>query len=256
MSTTPDGIYYAESGAGEPLVFLHGLTLDHRMWDDVVPAFARERRCLALDLRGHGRSAPFADGASDVADLIGVLDHAGVDRCDLVGLSRGGMVAIHAAGLHPDRVRRLVLVDAYLPTEHLKDWRPIRDARSRGPEAVRAAWLGDALFAPAQRDPAVARRLREMVEGNDLAIWFKRFAPADEPSVLEQPARITRPTAIIVGELDLPGFRALAEWLHRTIPGARHHPLVTIPDAGHMVPMERPEAFNAALRAFLARPLP
>ena len=216
-----------------------------------IAAFSHRYRCIAVDRRGHGHSAPLVDGGSPSADLLGVLAHAKVDHCHLVGLSLGGMDAVQFAGLHPERVQRLVLADAWLPAPQMATWQPIRQARSAGVEATRAAWLGDRLLAPALRRPDVSRRIREVVDANDLSIWFRRVQPAPEPSALDLAPTVTAPTLVAVGELDLPEFHELAGWLQRTIPGALRYPVAAIPNAGHMAPMEEPAAFNAVVAAFL-----
>jgi 3-oxoadipate enol-lactonase len=251
MAFTDTGIFYASKGDGEALVMLHGVTLDSRMWSDVVDELSKRFRCITVDRRGHGRSAPIQDHASTTRDLLGVLDHAGVERCHLMGLSLGGMDALHFAGIYPERVERQVLVDAWLPAPQMATWRPIREARALGVEAAREAWLADRLFAPIRRNREQAKRLQEIVAANDLSIWFKRVEPAPEPPVLELLPRIEAPTQVIVGELDLPEFQELAFWLQHVIPGAACYPVAVIPDAGHMVPMEQPSAFLAVVNTFL-----
>jgi pimeloyl-ACP methyl ester carboxylesterase len=106
-------LFVHERGDGRPLVLVHGMGSSHRSWHRVATALEGERRVLALDLPGFGRSDPVGPGfrpaavAEAVGDALAALD---VDEFDLVGHSLGGMVATHLADREPRRVRRLVLV--------------------------------------------------------------------------------------------------------------------------------------------------
>ncbi len=106
-------LYYAEHGSGEPLVLLHGGFGSGEMFGPVLPALARNRRVIAVDLQGHGRTADvgrplrYETMADDIAALIG---HFGLVRSDVMGVSLGAGVALRTVILHPEVVDRLVLV--------------------------------------------------------------------------------------------------------------------------------------------------
>ena len=235
------------------VAFLHGVTLDSRMWDEQLQAFGEHWRCLAIDLRGHGKSAPLVAGYDPAADLREVLAAERVDRCVVVGLSLGGHDALVFAGLQPDHCAGLVLVDAWLPGPELAGWEPpFRLARAQGATAAREAWLADALFAGSAARPTVRSRLAEMVGANDLRIWTDATPRASHPPARDLASRVETPTQVLVGEDDLPGFRAVARWLAERIPGAAGRPLATVPGAGHMLPMDDPGAFNAVLADFVS----
>ncbi len=253
MALTTSGIHYEVStGSGAPVVFLHGVTLDSRMWSAQLAAFGDRWRCITVDLRGHGLSAPLEPGYDPTADLLEVLDEIDIDRCILIGLSLGGHDAVVFAGLHPARCRALMLVDAWIPGPELAGWEPpFRVAREAGLEAGRAAWLADPLFASIRGRPRLRAELLRMVTANDLRIWTESIRRAPHPSARDLAVRIDTPTRVLAGEDDLPGFRAAAAWLAATIPGADSRPAVTVPDAGHLPPMEAPEAFNRELAAFV-----
>jgi len=254
MPVTFAGIHYEDSGAGgDTVAFLHGVTLDRRMWDAQVEHLAQTHRCLAVDRRGHGLSAPVGEGWDPIADLAEVLDDAAVQRCHVVGMSLGGLDAVAAAGRMPERVRSLVLVDAWMPIAAMGTWSaPFALAREQGPEVARRAWLDDPLFAPARELPAVASRIEEIVGANDLSAFTGPQARGLGRAVVEAAARITVPTLVVVGDRDLPEFVETARWLAATVPGAREHPLVLVAGAGHMLPMERPAELNAVLDRWLA----
>ena len=109
---TSDGISYDVRGSGPTVVLIHGGVLDRRMWDHEAEAWASQFRVVRYDLRGHGKSADLTVPYSSVDDLASVLDATGASRAHLVGLSKGGQVALDFALTHPNRVDRLVLVAA------------------------------------------------------------------------------------------------------------------------------------------------
>lgn len=255
MPTTDAGIYYETTGTGYPLVMLHGVTLDGRMWEEQVRAFAPHYRCITVDRRAHGRSAGLVDGADAEVDLLGVLDAARVERCHLLGLSLGGMDAVGCAARYPERVASLVLSGAWLPLPEMAGWKPpARLAREEGVAKARKVWLQDPALEPARRNAAVAARVEAMVNGNDFSIWTTRVRPPEPAPAPAQAVAHTvhAPTLVMVGELEPAPFVAVARWLHKTVPGAAARPLTVVPDAGHLAPMENPTAFNRSVAAFWA----
>ena len=108
-------LYYEAEGDGVPVVLVHGLALDARMWDDQVPALNDIARVVRYDVRGFGRSTRDADTSySHADDLWRLLDHLEIDKAVLVGLSLGGRIVLEATLAAPARVRALVLLDAVL----------------------------------------------------------------------------------------------------------------------------------------------
>ena len=253
MPVTFAGIHYDDSRLGdEAVVFLHGVTLDRRMWEAQVDHLAATHRCLAVDRRGHGLSAPLQEGWDPIADLADVLDEAGIERCHLVGMSLGGLDAVAAAARIPERLRSLVLVDAWMPIEAMATWSaPVALAREQGADAARRAWLADPLFAPARALPPVAGRIAEIVGGNDLSTFTGPSPRGLGRAVVAAAAHIEVPTLVVVGDLDLPEFVETASWLAATIPGASGRPVAVVEGAGHMLPMESPGALNDLLRTWL-----
>ena len=108
-------LYYETHGTGEPLILVHGAVGAAEMFAEILPALARARRVVAVDLQAHGHTADidralsFEAMADDIAALIG---HLGMKKADVMGYSLGGGVALHTAVRHPDVVRKLVLVSA------------------------------------------------------------------------------------------------------------------------------------------------
>lgn len=255
MPVTFAGIHYDDTrdgGDADPVVFLHGVTLDRRMWDAQVEHLSAGHRCLAVDRRGHGLSAPIREGWDQVADLGDVLDEAGIERCHLVGMSLGGYDAVAAAGRMADRLRSMVLVDAWMPVDAMRTWSaPFQLARDEGADVARRAWLGDPLFAPARELPAVAARIVEIVGQNDLSTFIGPSPRGGGRPVVAAASEIATPTLVVVGDRDLPEFVETARWLAATIPGVNGGPITVVEGAGHMLPMEAPERLNAVLDDWL-----
>jgi 3-oxoadipate enol-lactonase len=245
-------IYYEEQGQGYPLVLLHGHTLDHRMWQDLLPVLTPHGRVITPDLAGHGRSSFSPDCGSMADDVAALMDHLGIRAAAICGLSMGGGVAVSFALRYPERCSALIPVDAALNSYRFPTWQGARPyakiARSEGLAPALEAWLADALFAPAMTAP-VGEQVRAIVREFPGDAWLGR-APAQAPDVPpdhERLGEIQAPTLVVVGEHDLPDFQQIADLLAAGIPGARK---AVIPGAGHLAPMERPEAFAAELRRF------
>ncbi|MFZ5979117.1 MAG: alpha/beta fold hydrolase, partial [Candidatus Zixiibacteriota bacterium] len=108
-------MYYEEYGTGEPVVFLHGFTLDHRMWTPQIEFFRPYYRLLIPDARGHGRSDAPATGygrRDRVEDLKRFADKLKIDRFHAVGLSMGGSTSLGLALDSPERLKSMTLVSS------------------------------------------------------------------------------------------------------------------------------------------------
>jgi 3-oxoadipate enol-lactonase len=248
---------YEITGAGAPVLLVHGFGLDMRMWDPQVAHLAGRFRVVRYDCRGFGASGPFdpAHGYTHAGDLLALLDHLSIEEAVLAGLSFGGRVVMQAALAAPARVRGLALLDAVLDGV---SWDPAsaealgeasRQAQARGVVAGRAAWLAHPLFAAARQQPAVASALATMVAGYPGQHWISHdphLATGPRPlCVLDE---LLMPVLVAVGEHDVPGFREMSAVLARGIPAAQYH---VVADAGHMINMEQPSAVNALLSRFL-----
>lgn len=245
-------LYYEAEGNGVPVVLVHGLALDARMWDDQVPALRDVARVVRYDVRGFGRSTRDGDTAySHADDLWRLLDHLEIEQAVLVGLSMGGRIVVEATLTAPERVPALVLLDAMLDGV---PWDPDSERgmqaigeglRSGGLDGAKAAWLRHDFFVPAQRTPEIAHRLAEMVGEYSGVNWTSADPHTPHPRSIELLATIAAPTTVVSAELDVPCFHQMSEVLADRIPGARK---VTVPGVGHMVNMEAPETVNALLR--------
>lgn len=249
-------LHYSVAGAGEALVLLHGFSLDARMWDEQVARFAQRYRVVRYDLRGFGKSGLPQAPYSHVDDLKGLLEHLGIRRSHILGLSKGGGVALDFALSHPETTASLILVNTILggfkwsAEASRQDGLAWQRAKEAGVEAGKAAWLAHPMFGPVPSNPAAASPFRQIMA--DYSGWhFVNANPERraEPATIARLGELRTPTLIVIGERDLEDFQAIADSLERSIPGARK---AVLKGAGHMANMEAPEEFNDLVLAFLA----
>ncbi|MCB9150175.1 MAG: alpha/beta hydrolase [Caldilineaceae bacterium] len=248
-------LHYETAGSGDPLVLIHGATLDIRMWDDQFVSFARHYQVIRYDMRGYGQSAlPTTANYTPADDLMALLHHLGLTRAHILGLSLGGAVAIDFALTYPEATDTLIVVDTGLRAFQWEAFGAILSqvqsvAITSGIEAAKRHWLNGPLFAPAMENPQLAVRLKQIV--TDYSGWHwvnNQPPPPSDSSPIEQLDGIHLPTLIIVGERDFPDFQTIAEILYRRIPNATK---VVMSDVGHMSNMEDPERFNEIVLGFL-----
>lgn len=261
-------LYYEVQGSGEPVVLIHGLTLDLREWDAQVEALAEKYQVIRYDVVGHGKSSGLSSSlpngsVRDWEYLRELLDELKVDKAHVVGLSMGGGIAINFALQYPDRVQTLTPMDArlggYDVPSALGDrfGKYIDVSSSQGVQAALPLWAADPLFAPANANPDVRAKLQEIVIQGHGALgagamfqWpnLAKIA-ALSPSARSRLNRISAPTMVMVGELDLIDFQLQANIIDRDVPNSTK---LVVPGAGHMSDMEQPEFVNAALLDFFA----
>jgi 3-oxoadipate enol-lactonase len=242
-----------DRGSRPPLLLIHGFPLDHAAWRAQIAAFAPSRRVIAPDLVGFGSSAPHGRATLDehADDLAALLDALGVARAVAVGLSMGGCIALALYRRHRGRLAGLVLAasraGADSETSRAGRYQMAIAAAEHGTAVVADALLPRLLApdAPAARlDEVRAMMCRQGAAGVVSALK----AMAARASAVPWLGAIDLPTLVVVGDADEVIPPAESGHLASAIPGAQ---LVVIPGAGHLVNIEAPGAFNAALRAFL-----
>ncbi len=249
-------LYVESTSSGRAVVLIHGFTLDSRMWDDQFLPLTQHFQVIRYDLRGFGRSAvPTAEPYSHEADLGGLLDQLGVVQAHLVGLSKGGAVALNFALTYPTSTASLVLIDTVLPGYSWSAAGAARDelvwqrASEGGIPAAKESWLAHPLFAPAMVNTAVATRLSQII--HDYSGWH--FVNQNNELGLNPPAaqrlpELALPLLAIVGELDLPDFRGITAQICQGVPKAQQ---LILPGVGHMANMEAPAEVTQAITTFL-----
>lgn len=277
-------VNYRQVGEGPDLVLIHGLAANHAFWHlNVLLPLARGYRVTVYDLRGHGYSGMPRSGYTSAhlaEDLLGLLDHLGIRKAGLVGHSLGGVVALHFAALHPERVARLVIADsrvrALQPTQRPRDWPNWATARPRleglglpipEDEEDSGIWLLERLASPEWRST------RDRLKGTSLFVPFSSLGGGNRSAArwlelletttakkeltscdglsINRLATIRQPTLVLCGEHSpaLPSFRGLKEHLPRCRGSI-------VPGAGHFFPLSRPELFVRLVREFLDTPAP
>lgn len=248
-------LYYETAGSGPPLVLVHGFTLDSSSWDDQIDAFAPSHRVIRYDLRGFGQSPPPSAPYTHVDDLKALLDYLGIARAAILGLSMGGGIAIDFALTYPDATQALIAAAPVLGGYRLAPelgaslGAVYKTARSAGIAAAKEQWLAHPFFGPAQEQPAVAPALSRLVAAYTGWHWVNADpARSPERAAVERLEAIAAPTLVVVGEREVPGFRAVADVVATRVPGVRQ---VVLPGVGHLVNMEAPAQFNQAVLDFL-----
>ncbi|MBQ1015489.1 alpha/beta fold hydrolase [Micromonospora sp. M51] len=255
-------IAYDEAGTGSPVVLLHAGIADRRMWRGQVSALATRHRVIVPDLRGYGDSelppAPFTHH-DDVAGLLDALD---LPRAALVGCSFGGAVAIDTALAHPDRVSALALFDTAVSGNEWSDeandlWDNL--VGEVDPDDFVAGAAGEVRFwvvGPGRQPEDVDSELVAFAQEMDQRALAAELAlGAVEVGELTPPAigrlgELAIPVLVTAGAADVPDISRLADRIAAEVSGAVRLP--DVPNAAHLLPLERPEPVNAALLDFLS----
>jgi pimeloyl-ACP methyl ester carboxylesterase len=252
-------LYYEAHGEGEPLVLIRGLGSNADHWYAQAPVLSGHWQVIVFDNRGIARSRD-PGGAFTIADMasdtVALMDDLGIPEAHVLGLSMGGMIAQELAVSHPGRVRSLILAathcggaQAIKPSEEVAG--AIGRVASENSEQARLASL-PVFFAPRtlnekqqviQDYAAVSMRHPAGPE-----ILTRQMAAIARHDTCGRLSRITAPTLVITGAEDVLVPPGNARILADRIPGAE---LRVIPECGHQVLIEAPEASNQAIIEFL-----
>jgi pimeloyl-ACP methyl ester carboxylesterase len=240
-------IDYEVSGRGPVVLLSHGYSATRHMWDAQHAALGDGWRVVSWDMRGHGQTDSPDDptqysAALTVADMRALLQHLGVERAVIGGLSLGGYVSLAFALAQPGMTRALVVCDSgpgYRNAEARAGWNARAHERAAALEARGLDALG-------RRSRETQQAVHRSAQG--LAHAARGMLAQEGSQVMDGLAGIRVPTLIVVGDQDQP-FVAPSEYMAKKIPGAR---LAVIPGAGHASNLDQPETFNRVLREFLA----
>jgi 3-oxoadipate enol-lactonase len=252
-------LYYELRGRGPALLFLHGFTLDHRMWRPQVEALAVRFRVLTYDARGFGRSSePGSAPYRHCDDAAALCAHLGLRRIVAVGHSIGAHQTLELALDRPDLVAGWVsiclagLAGVPFPDEIATTFADVRRAGQAGRiDEARELWRRSAWFTASRESPTVAAALDEMIDGFSGWHW-QHDNPARSlvPPAAERLNELRSPTLVVSGGRDLVYTNVIADKLASDIRGAT---TLRLPAAGHMANLEAPAAVNAAIAELAAR---
>jgi len=260
-------LFYEETGQGVPLIFVHEFAGDYQSWHLQVRFFSRRYRTIACNARGYPPSdvpdkqeAYSQEQAAD--DILGVLDHLGIAKAHICGLSMGGYAVLHFGLRHPGRALSLTVAGAgygSVPGERERFRRDVDETARRfeadGMTGVAAFYTkGPTRVQFMDKDPRGWQEfydqfVAQSARGHALTM---RGVQMSRPSIFELETAMERlevPTLIMTGDEDDPCLEA-GIFMKRKL--ARSG-LVVLPKAGHAINIEEPAAFNAALTAFLDR---
>ena len=241
-------LHHTVDGDGERVLVLAGsLGSTLEMWEPQLPALTGRFRVVRIDHPGHGGSpllsVPSVDGIA--AEVVAVLDELGLDRASFCGLSLGGAVGMRLALDHPDRLDRLVLCCTSMRFATPGFWDERAGAvRAGGVEAIADAVL-ERWFTPGFDD---VRRYREMLVATPQEGYARCCEALRDWDVRGRLGAVRAPTLVLAAADDPSTPPEGLEAIAAEIPDAR---LVVIDDARHLVNVERPAEFGAALDSFL-----
>jgi pimeloyl-ACP methyl ester carboxylesterase len=257
-------LYYEVAGPenAHALLLVHAGVADCRMWDDQMDSFTARYRVIRYDTRGYGRTPAGDRDYSNRQDIFDLLTHLGVSKTYILGVSRGGHIAIDFTLEHPEMVDALIAVNAGIggyegspPDAGLMKTIGRMEELYEKKDFSELAEMETALWAVGPR------RTREQVDPGFVArahalnpnLRADVSEGSGQPVVLDPPAagrldQIRVPLLVIVGDEDLPGVIEAMDYLAGHVAGARK---VVIHGAAHMANMEKPEEFNREVRGFL-----
>lgn len=240
-----------------PTVLIHGVGSDLTRWDGVAAALLTQGPVVRYDLRGHGTSqkppGPYSLG-DFVSDHVKLMSELRIGRANVVGFSLGGLIAQKIALDHPETVGKLVIISAVAgrtATQRAAALERLHAVEKGGPALV--ADGGDRWYTDAFRTehPGVVRAHLERFRANDPDAYAAAFRVLATTDLVDELHRISAPTLIMTGSLDVGSPPQMAERMHERIAGSR---LVIVDGVKHAIFEEAPERVAASIGAFLHPP--
>ena len=255
-------LYYESTGEGFPLVLAHEFAGDFRSWEPQVRYFSRNYRVITYNARGYPPSDVPADEDAysqemAVEDLRGLLEHLGIDKAHIGGLSMGGSLALNFGLTHPQMAKSLIIAAAGSGSTNVDAWRDnvfesSRAMEEHGMAAMTDYSRGEARVQLRRKDPRGYEEFSTQFHshsGLGSALTFRGVQGKRPPvfALEEQMRALTIPTLIMLGDEDDPCVEP-SIFMKRCIPTSG---LVMFPQAGHAINLEDPDLFNRSVQNFL-----
>lgn len=256
-------LYYEERGQGEPMILLHGHSLDTRMWDEQFKVFAKDFRTIRLDFRGYGQSSSQSETEqfTHVDDVLVLMDSLHITQAHVVGLSMGAFVAGDMLAMYPERLLTCVLTSGGIrnspgPSEPMDSAEcarrdeEIAALKAKGIDQYKREWIDQLMASGGSKKERMRPPLQRMI--SDWTAWqplhkeVRLFYGKEAWNKLRQRGKTNVPTLIIRGENELKGKRGEPGEL-RWLSNGRY---VVLTDCGHMLNMEQPKVFNETVSGF------
>lgn len=259
MQLTINGleVYTFGNESNQPIIFVHGFPYDHTMWDKQIEFLKEDYYCVTYDIRGLGSSA-VGDGQytmeSYVDDLFKIIAELELTKPALCGLSMGGYISLRAVERSQETFGSLILCDTRAEADS-DEGKLIRASKIKQINEVGIEAFVDSFVPTCFAEDTIKNRselfqsvLNRCKTNNLIGVKGALIAMLSRTDTTSYLSKINIPTIIIVGENDALTPPAVMKILHENIPNSE---FVIIPEAGHMTPIEEPEAVNEAIRRFL-----
>jgi len=252
-------VYLSGNNEFKTILFVHGFPFDHTMWQTQVDEFSKDYKCVSYDIRGLGKS-PAGDGQftmeSFVDDLELILDELKLDKPILCGLSMGGYISLRALERIQEKFSAAILFDTRSEADNNED----KLKRAAGIKRINKEGL--APFAKdfitncfgddfkQNRKEAFQKIIEKSSQFNPVGVKGCLLSMLSRSDTTMNLGKIIIPTLLICGEQDtLTPPPVMKDMFHKI----NKAEFVEIPKAGHMTPIENPQAVNKAIRDFLMK---
>ncbi len=261
MEKYVNGIAVHEYGDRQkpPIIFIHGFPYNSTMWEHQIKSLKEQYYCVAYDIRGLGETPP-GDGQFTmemfVADLFAVIDGLDINKPIVAGFSMGGYITLRAVEREPERFRALILCDTKAEPDddagRLKRANAINIINKDGVGQFASDFVPMTFSDDApQRIPDTYNTILEQAKTESpIGVKGCLLAMAARTDTSQVLGAIKIPTLLLVGEKDALTPPSVMQQMHESISNSE---LIVIPGAGHMAPIERPEAFTKSIQDFLSR---
>jgi len=246
-------LFYEVAGKGENIVLLHDGMVNHRIWDEQFPVLAKNYRVVRYDRRGYGKSSDPETKYSHIDDLNQVFIQLKVDKAIVFGMSSGGGLAINFALTYPEKIKGLVLVGAVVSgfgyTSHMTTrGGHLNPAEMSDPAKLIKYFIMDDPYEIYSENIKAKEKVMTLLPyfGRDNKVPTK----PPEKIAVKCLSEIKVPTLILVGEYDIPDVQAHAGVINAGIANSKRE---IIPKSGHLIPIEQPTLFNAAVNNFFKK---